>query len=366
MPDEVAVVSTPAAVTNGAAPPAAEAPKAPTETRNTKTYQTGPKARGIAAKQPVPPPAEPPPEQMTPPAPTDHPASANGADHQAPAVAAPAATANGEAKGEPGKIDDLEVAKRLGALNRAEGKLAEEKRAHAGRLAVADVVSEAWGGKTPAPEQVRTVLQQAAMVYQGRQMAAKDPIGFLHRVFGVDPRVTMQHAVDGAIAEAAKKPEERQSEELQALRDKVAGFEQQIAKGEQEHAKQQQTRNVNEYIERTLEPIVSDANAFRHIRAYCEMNRAQPARELYNAMVERFRATGKAPEPRALAEEIERSLEGHFRKLNGSSAKPGQVAAPTKAETPPASTVSRRAVTSEPLRVRQKVGVKPYSTKPLG
>jgi hypothetical protein len=266
------------------------------------------------------------------------------------------------------KVDEFEVAKRMGALARRERKIAEDAQRNSGRLELADVVVKHLGPQDATPQQLQRRLEAFQMVDQGRELAAKDPVGFLQRVFGVDPQVTVRAAVDGAIAQRAKKPEETAAERAAAQDRKIAELEQRIQTGATETAQERATRQVNDYIETAIAPVISSSEKYPFIHRLCKMQGADPKKELYNAMSERYAKTGKAPDPAAFAAELERNIKSHFvpaSSLPSANANPGQPATPARAGTPPASEVPRRATVADPpAGIRRRQSAQPYVSRP--
>lgn len=375
-----------AAAPPGAPPPAAgEAPKA-RETRTPKTYTTGARVRGAppaaATASPTTPAAAPTAPAALPPKETPPSAPQSTPD---PSLPSPQAGADGTPSGadsgaEPppaegaAALSESEAAKRLAKITRAEGRLVERERAHAQRLAVADAVAQTLG-PAATPQGVAHALRQVQLVANGKAAALQDPVGFLARVFGVDPQHTIQRAIDGAVGHAAKPAGAQTQEALEELRARQAAYEKAL-QGEQA-ARQQESaaRQVEDYQRGTLAPMLSDKAKFKHLHAFCALNGADPVRQVYDAMVEQFRATGAAPEAKAFAERIETALQSRFSQ-HGASVSPGLLAAPARVETPKApAPVSRRSSTasapaaSEPGAARpfarQRVGQKPYTSKPM-
>jgi hypothetical protein len=364
-------------VTSPAAAPA-PAPEGPVrQPAKTKSYTT----RGVAAATPAVPKS---------PVPTPQAAAAPSPDPAPPGDGAKSAVAS-EAGTDPPKslltadlppeeppaavpstdkptVDEFEIAKRLGALTRRERKMAEDAQRNSSRLELADVVIKHLGPGSATPKEVQSRLQAFEMVDKGRELAARDPIGFLGKVFGVSPDVIVRAAVDTAIKDRARKPEEIASEREAARDRKIAELEEQIRTGAKETEQQRSTRQVNDYIEATIAPVIADTSKYPFIHRLCKANGADPKKELYNAMSERYAKTGKAPsDVGAFASELERKIKSHFvpESLPAPNANRGQPATPARVETPPASAVSRRAtVADSPSGIRQKQFAKPYVSRP--
>jgi hypothetical protein len=377
MPEAAPVTTAAPAPTTGLASPS-PAPAQPATSRTSRSYGTGKPQHGLrpvfaqpaAAAQP--PAATPRTPDAAPAAPLpeesptvpelpkrvkqgDPPATPAPVSEGAPT---PPAAAEAPASG----VDELEAAKRMATIARAEGKLAGEKRQHASRLSIADAVNEVFGADNASPQTIRQAGQQLRLISQGRQLAAQDPIGYLHRVFGVDPRTTIQKAIDMSIGDAGKTAEMRATETAAAATARVAQLQQQIQEGETRNAQAAAQRQVSDYQTGTIAPILADKAAFKHLHHLCEMNGTDPVRELYAAMVETYQRTKTAPDPLALARKIEDTLTARYQKLNGPSAKADQPATPKRVVPPQAAAPgTQRESTAEPAR-RQKIVAKPYST----
>ena len=129
-----------------------------------------------------------------------------------------------------------------------------------------------------------------------------------------------------------------------------------------------QTRQVNDYIETAIAPVISSSEKYPFIHRLCKMQGADPKKELYNAMSERYAKTRKAPDPAAFAAELERNIKSHFvpaSSLPSANANPGQPATPARAGTPPASEVPRRATVADPPAwIRRRQSAQPYVSRP--
>ena len=294
-------------------------------------------------------------------------AATTGADSAA-ATAPASAAKDGEAAAGDAKVDESELARRLAQINRNERRLTEDRRVHAERLALADAVVQVLGPGAHNPQAVAQALRQAQTVAQSRQAAHQDPIGFLHRVFGVPTSRTYQLAIDGAIKDANLPPEARQKEDLRAaVQEAIAPYEKRLQEADARHRQEQQQAQLADYQRTVIAPVVQDPK-FEGIRKFCEVRGEDPVRALYDAMVSRYQATGRVPDPRALAEELEPVVQSRIQKtFGGTSATPAGQATAKRVEAAPApSEAPRRTAAEVPSRApplsRPRVHGKPYTT----
>jgi hypothetical protein len=356
----VAVTPTP----TGAPPPVSETPR---ETRTTKTYSTGLRSRGVGQAPPgghPPIPAQPAAPGAAAQAPAAAPAKQPEGQPVEPAAAA-APAAETPAAPEAPKLDDTELAKRLGQITRQEQQVARREQQLSGRVAIAQAVEQVLGPANTSPAAVQQALRQVQQVQQGREAAHKDPVGFLQRVFGIDPRHTIELAINGAIAaNGGKAPDPAAPDPTRVELDSIRA---QLEKEAQARETERVQGQVREYVSSTVAPILADTAKFKHLLHYCELTGGNAPLQLYNAMVQRFQQTGQAPDPKALAEEFETQLQSRYAPLLGTNAAPAQQAAPKREETPAApAPVSRRVTTPDPVvRTRPRLNGKPYTVKPL-
>lgn len=252
------------------------------------------------------------------------------------------------AEAEPPKVDRAEEAKRLARIARAEAKLSEAKRAF-------------------ATEQSKhaEALSRVAQMDKAKDLVQKDPIGFLHRMWGITP----QQIVDHLVATTTGKPVAGAGPaQTSATDERIAALETQLKEAATKSKEQDLERQTREWIRDAVVPIVSDATKYPFLNY--EFG-GEAAHHVYLTIKANWeRDTSKPPpSPQVVADFIEK----HFRdkaakapKLPSDGAVPPQTANPNRvaapqaapkpaaAQTPPAALLRRPRLTGKPYTVTVK------------
>src|SRR5271170_3652949 len=172
-------------------------------------------------------------------------------------------------------------------LAKREGELAKQKQAFASEQ-----------------QTHRQTLERVKLIDQVVNNLQADPHAFMMRVGG--PAI-LQRLIDQVVGDAGKKPEVKQAETVQQIVDeRVRAYQQQMQASATEHQRQQQIEAQRTYIDRDLTAIVSDNAKYPFLNH--EFGSGQAAKHLYNALVDRYRRTGQAPDPVKVAAEFETYL----------------------------------------------------------
>ena len=319
----------PPAATEAPKPATPPTPKPPTKRLDgvqRKAYQTRPAPHAVApaAAPPAPPTTKTEAETANP---------ADGATPPAPITQDKPAEAAAEAKPaeEPKpseKLTEAEEARRLARIHKAEAKLAADRQAFARER-----------------EAQANLAQRVQIIEKAAAAAKQDPIGFLHRAFGIAPQAVLDAIIaDGSKPEATKAAEKSASEAAE-LRAKLADIEKTVQDSEKARQQESHRQGVAAYKTSAIAPVLADKAKYElTLRALGEQAAVD---EVYALQAKRFALTSQevaagkrqAPDvltPAQAADQIEAYLRSQRDLLTGTSVAPGKSSQPTARTEPPA------------------------------
>lgn len=282
--------------------------------------------------------------------------------------AKPGAVAQGavpEAEGaaaEKPAVDASELTARLAKLNRKEAKMQSQLGVHAELAALV-------GPQHATRETVKHLVGRVQMLEQGKQAALADPAGFIERLYGIPRAHIVEKTINGIIGESAKTPEQKAKEaadaEFEARKARLDAYEKQLQEAAQKQNVQATESQVRAYIDNTIAPLVA-SDDYKFLRAE---RGARAAQDIHEIQTVKFRQTGKAPQPKEVADFLEKKYREKAAKaaaLLGASVTPKKPASPSGTEPPPAKRPAPPTRAPQPNPAIRRGAPKPYTVRVVG